>query len=327
MARFFLSPTPSNTPSNTPTITPSNTECPVTPTSTLPITATPTLTPSPTHTASPTVTPTQTNTPTPSSAPAFDSDAAAFLEAVLLTGGTLDTTISGATNTLFTDLKSNGLYSKMTQFYPMIGGTASSIGLMGNRSSGTTFDMNWFGTWSYGVSGATGNASNTYASFNISGNTVLATNSHIAAYGNLPNNNTGGYDLSINFNNQGGRVQQIIFEYNNGGVGYYEYSGYQSVAGADTANFVIYSRNAAGTQTIRARNGIALANKTEDCNTIDNTREWFLGAEQGNNGAKLGSTSNRYCWVGFGTKLTEAELLTYQTIINTFQTTLGRNVY
>jgi hypothetical protein len=31
--------------------------------------------------------------------------------------------------------------------------------------------------------------------------------------------------------------------------------------------------------------------------------------------------------MGFGTKLTEAELLTYQSIINTFQTSLARNSY
>lgn len=293
-----------------------------------PIPPTPSPTPSFTPTMTPTITPTLTPTITPSSTPApFDSDAAVYLADVLTAGGTLNSTISGATNTLFTDLKSSGLYSKMFAFYPMIGGTANSIGIQGKRTLGTTHDINWFGGWSYSVSGASGNAINTYATFAISGGTLPATNSHLSVYGNLPNNNTSGYDLSINLNNGTGQVQQIILDFQASSNGYYEYTGYAAVTGGDTGDFVIMSRNTAGTETIRARNGIALANKLEDCNDIDNTREWKLGVENAPNGANLTSTSNRYCWVGFGSKLTPSELLTYQSIINTFQTTLGRNTY
>lgn len=292
-------------------------------------TPTPSVTPTITPTMTMTVTPTMTQTPTPSATPppAFDADAAAFLADVVNAGGTTDATISGATDTLFTSLKSAGLYTKMSQFYPMIGGTASSMGIMGKRSSGTGFDITWFGGWSYGVSGATGNDVNTYGTFNISGGTVPNTNSHFAVYANLTGVNSGGYDLSINFNNQAGRVSQIIMSFFNSLSTYAEYTGYADVAGGTSGDFVIVSRNAAGTETIRARNGIALANKTEACNDIDNTRQWFLGAEQSTGGGKGISNSKRYIWVGFGQKLTDAELLTYQSIINTFQTTLGRNTY
>ena len=324
------SPTPTNTATPTPTATltatPTETS---TPTPSLSPTTTPTNTP--TQTSTPTNTPTQTSTPTntPSPSPSsFDADAATYLAAVLNAGGTLNSTMSAATNTLFTDLKSNSLYSKMTQFYPMLGGTASSIGIMGKRASGTTYDISWFGSWSYSTSGATGNGSNTYATLNISGGTVPATNSHLALYGNLPNNATvTGYDLSINYNNALGKVQQIIFDFNNTGNGYYEYNGYAPVSAADSGNFAVMSRNPANTQTIRVRNGVLLGDKTESCLDIDDTRQWLLGAECLSTGSKGGSANNRYCWVGFGTKLTVAELLSYETIINTFQITLGRNIY
>lgn len=311
-------PAPSPTPTPTPTTTP-----------VLGCDFTYVLNPTPTPTPTSTLTPTPSITPTitPSAGPAFDADAAAYLADVIAAGGSVNATMSAATDTLFTSLKSNGLYSKMFAFYPLLGGTASSTAIMGIRASGTTYDINWFNSWTFNVSGATGNGSNTYATFNISGGTLPSTNSHLALYGNLPNNNTSGYDLSINFNNVTGQIQQIILEFQAGGSGYYEYNGYAGVSGADTDDFVIMSRNAAGTETIRARNGIALSNKTEPCVDIDDTRQWFLGAEQGPGGTVVASTSNRYCWIGFGYKLTDAELLTYQTIINTFQTTLGRNTY
>jgi hypothetical protein len=72
-----------------------------TPTSTV----TPTVTPTSSITPTPTVTPTATVTPTPStSVPSGDPDAALLLSDVLAAGGTLDATISAATETLFTEL-------------------------------------------------------------------------------------------------------------------------------------------------------------------------------------------------------------------------------
>lgn len=298
-AAYLSGDTPTPSPSITPTITPTNT---------------PTSTP----------TPTPTITPSASPAPPFDADAASYLSAVLSAGGSLDSTISGATNTLFSDLKTAGLYSKMLAFYPTLGGVSGSHALNGKRT-GSAYDMTFFGGWTHDSNGMKGNGTNTYGIFNISGGTLPSTNSHISVYGNLGGLTSSGYDLSINLNNQTGKVSQIIFDI--GGNGYYEYNGYSAVAGGDTDDFIIISRNAAGTETIRAKDEIALTDKTEPCNDIDNTREWFLGAEQGPNGAKLASTQNRYCWVGFGDKLTDAELLTYQSIVNTFQTTLGRNSY
>ena len=62
-------------------------------------------------------------------APAFDSDAQAYLDAVVSLGGTTDTTIDNAVNTLFVDLKSAGLYSKIFAMYPMIGIASASQAL------------------------------------------------------------------------------------------------------------------------------------------------------------------------------------------------------
>jgi hypothetical protein len=161
-------PTPTTTQTSTPTTTqtptvtqtPTNTQTPTT-------TQTPTNTQTPTITASPTVSPTNTNTPTttttqtptPSNV-AFDSDAAAYLGRVLLSGGTLSPTISAATNTFFTTLKSTGVYTRLKAMYPFVGGTAASHAI--NALTSSQYTITWFGGMSHGVSGATGNGSNAY---------------------------------------------------------------------------------------------------------------------------------------------------------------------
>jgi hypothetical protein len=148
---------------NPPSPTPSNTVSPTT---------TPTPTQTPTQTQTPTTTPTPTLTPTPSSTPpsAFDPDAAAYLEAVLNAGGTgITTTVSGATDTLFTELKTNGLYSKIKVMYPIIGGVANSHAI--NAVNLTANTLTYINTINHSLSGMTASgvaAANT--GFNMSSN-------------------------------------------------------------------------------------------------------------------------------------------------------------
>ena len=145
-------PTPTPTKTSTPTPTPS-----ITPSITPTLTSTPTTTPTNTPTLTNTPTTTKTPTPTPSSTPPppFDADAAVYLAAVISAGGTTNPTISAATNTLFTQLKGAGLYAKMPYFYPMLGATAASNAIMGNRTFGTTYDLTYNGTITHSTSGIT----------------------------------------------------------------------------------------------------------------------------------------------------------------------------
>jgi hypothetical protein len=75
----------------------------------------------------------------------LDPDAEAFLNAVVATGGTIDATITSAVNTLFTDLKSTGIYNELLAFYPAVGSTEASTALNGIRTS-NQFDILWIVT-------------------------------------------------------------------------------------------------------------------------------------------------------------------------------------
>jgi hypothetical protein len=158
-------PTPSITPSNTPTpsITPSPT---FTPTST--ITPTPTGTPVTSPTATPTPTPTQLSGAT---------QAYAFLERVVQSGGTLNSTISAATINLFTSIVSNNLWDSIDVFYPIIGGNAQGhCQAAGSRVINTNPNLIFNGGWTHSVSGMTPNGVNAYATTQYSPRATVATN-------------------------------------------------------------------------------------------------------------------------------------------------------
>ena len=176
-----------------------------TPSTTAPITPTPTNTP--TNTTTPTNTPTNTttptNTPTPSPPP-FDSDAAAYLAEVLAQGGTLNATISGATNTMFTDLKLEGLYNKLFCLYPLIGETADSHAI--NAVNLTAFTIGWTAGITHDSLGSKGNGTSAYGNSNwVQNSETTASNTSLGFYMSVSGNNaydmgrqvSGGY-LSIN---------------------------------------------------------------------------------------------------------------------------------
>ena len=147
-----VTPTPSITP--TMTNTPTNTETP---------TNTPTATNTPTLTSTITPTITSTNTPTPTNLP-MDTDAGAYLNRVVSAGGTVTPTMSAATNQFYTSLKSDGIFSKLIQLLPLIGGTAASNAISGiNAGMNITFN----GGWTHSSSGATPNGTNGWATTNV----------------------------------------------------------------------------------------------------------------------------------------------------------------
>lgn len=304
----------------------------VTPTPT--VTPTTTLTPTPTTTLTSTPTPTLTPTNTPSGGPAFDSDAATYLAAVLAAGGTLNSTISGATNTLFTDLKTNGLYTKLFDFYPIVGSSASAHSI--NAKSPGTYPIVWGGSnivHSYsgftlpGPSGGGG-----YGRFSGLSTSDIATTGgdvHISQYiwkdGTAGQDN--GYDLCASDANNSNQ-NYIIVNFNGATTTYYDWQGSYNttISSVSTTGYWNITRNAADTQTVLFKNGSQLASPTDTIYYC--TTDYFIGAEPiGSNNIAGGKNSKGYNFFTFGNRLSVSEEATLSTIINTFQTSLGRNTY
>lgn len=330
-------PTPTSSPTATPTVTPTNTPT-VTPTNTT--TPTPTVTPSPTITPTNTETPTPTPTPSPTPGPAFDPDAAVYLADVLSAGGTLNATISAATNTLFTDLKSNGLYSKLDILYLMLGQTSGSTALNAIRTN-NAFDITWNNVddLTFNYSGVTGGGSG-YGNTNYIPS-VQASPTDIS-FGVYHTTGNFGAANGEQFTWGGFDGTNLISNYGNTGTNLYSIYGYNTTWNTTSQNIGSQGFGGSWIGTFDSSNTKSLFHNISSSNSsITGTTS---GAASGT--AAL-STQSFYLFTlnlngspyapnyftgriqnfFVGQYLTSSEVSIIDGLINTFQTTLGRNTY
>lgn len=315
-----VSPTP------TPSITPTTS---VTPTPSVTPTITPTRTVTPTPSITPTITPTSSLTPTPTSSPVASgtTEANTYLTAVVNNGGTIDSTISAATRTLFTSLVSSGLYNKILAMYPLIGGVANSAKL--NAVNIGTYDITWNGGVTFTTTGVTSNGTNGF------GNTGIIFSNLTSYY------NSGSYGVQFH-SNLPGSVQcpmgagpdnnarvlffstsdidgnpQLAFDWGtNSGLNRAE------INGTGVRGLYIVSSPTTNSQTAY-RNGTALtpSGAAGNKNTAPTTPMLLFRRQDG----FYYPGTESFAFVG--SSLTAGEVSTLSGIINTYQTSLGRNLY
>lgn len=326
-------PTQTQTPTNTASQTPTQTQTPTpsitaspsqTPTNTM--TPTTTSTPSETPTQTPTTTSTPTQTPTPSSTPPASgtTEANAYLTAVVDAGGTgITSTVSAATVTLFTSLVSNGLWDKLTAFYPILGGTAAANAVNG-KNPGTN-NLVFSGGWTHNASGMTANGTNGAANTNLSFQT-LGSNSHISIY-NRTNNIQAGVDIGCEDTTTFGC--QIRTRFTDGvslvggkGVIGINDSGQRDFANTDATGYYITSRNSATNKQIW-KNGSLVSTESNAAGTIN--QNIFIGCYNFD-GSPTQYVNRQYCFATLGSEVNSVAS-TLSTVINTFNTTLNRNTY
>jgi len=90
-----------------------------------------------------------------------DADAQAFITAASIT----DSTQQSAINTLVTDLKTYGIWTKMKALYPFVGGTATShkFNLKDPRDLDAAYRLQFNGGWTHSSNGALPNGTTAYA--------------------------------------------------------------------------------------------------------------------------------------------------------------------
>jgi hypothetical protein len=322
------------TPTNTQTNTATKTQTP-TPTTTTTLTATPTNTASPTQTPTNTSTNTSTPTPTPTQ-PLGSAQALFYLNRVVTSGGTVSATASGATITLFNSLFSNNLWNKIDAFYPVLGGVAASHSINA-KSSGTTYDLVFNGGWTHTSDGMQGNGTNGYANTSLSPNSVFGTGTtHLSAYVNLQGS-TGDriYDIGSNANDTLLTAQLNLTAKRTSGTGnntlfdagdFDGGNGRVSTTSQSSASGMTVGSVRSATDRTLYRNGSNIATQTANEPIVYSTNGLFIGAQNTSFGAAYFS-SNRYAFITIGSGLTNTEIVNLSTIINTYETSLGRNTY
>lgn len=314
------SPTPTNT--VTPSITPS-----VTPTITSSVT--PTVTPTTSITPSVSVTPsiTPTNTPTPSSSPvpSGTTEANTYLTAVVTNGGTgINSTVSAATRTLFTTLVSQGVWDKLSVFYPILGATANSTKVNG-KNPGTN-DMVWNGGITYNVSGVTTNGSNGYGNTTFSATSLTQNSVHLSNYQITPGSANSGIDMGITIGG-GNSLQMYDYEASVMGikVNIANGTGYsQGNTGANARGFYVATRTGSTVQD-GYRNTSRIINASVNSVGIP-SGAIYVGARNTGTGTAEAFNGRTYNWFSIGTGLSGTDVTNLYNAIQTFNTSLARQV-
>jgi len=301
-------PTPSITPSNTATQTP---------------TGTPTNTPTNTITQTQTQTPTNTPTPSTSAPPSGTTEANAYLSAVVNAGGTgITMSISAATRTLFTSIVSNGLWDKLTAFYPLIGGNAVGCAVEGKTYS--TNNLTFNGGWAFNASGATSNGTNTYADVPINDNTMSQNDSHYSIYSR--NDVASAADSFGVWQGTLGNGVSMTLRFSDNNIYARNHDGGGGTGNTSSRGYFISNRTSS-TRRETFRNGTTLGSQAVNSVALLNST-YYLGAQKQIVPSAINNyDAKQYCFVSLGQGFTPAQAATFSTIINTFNTSLNRNTF
>ena len=250
---------------------------------------------------------------------AYNNETNAFLFSTQIT----DNTIQTATNTLVTDLKTAGVFTKMKAIYPMVGGTATThkFNLINSQDSTAAFALSFVGGWTHSANGALPNGTNAYANTFLNPSTQLtATSTHLSYYSRTATPVGSTIEIGVN----------------NGGASYLHIRSAANFIAGSTTVIVPFTTtlNAQGFWVGSKRSNTDretyLNGTTQSTVATSDTAAYvnanmYLGA-----GNALGTTanySNKECaFASIGDGLTDAEVTAFRTAVQTFNTTLGRQV-
>jgi hypothetical protein len=264
-------------------------------------------------------------------APAITARTQAFLTA----SGITDPQISNALNTMDLSLISAGLLpagtgaGKIKVLYPFVGGTAAThkFNFVNPLDTDAANRLNFLGGWTHSANGALASSVNGYADtfFVPNGSNITNSSSHLSNY--VRNN----LSIGVQMGSQDVSNNADFYLYNrfSGNSGTRLGNSTQGTAEllisqADGSGMFVSSRN--GTTTLNIyKNGISIGSGTRTIAASYSTRKIFLGAYnfQGNPGLYSGS---EFVYGSIGEGLNATEVSNYYNLVQTFQTTLGRNV-
>jgi len=246
-----------------------------------------------------------------------DLDVQAFLAAT----GISDATTVDALCVLVTAMKADGIWSKLDAVYPFVGGTGTTnkFNLKNPADSDAAFRLNFIGGWTHSANGAFPNGINGYARTYWNAATQAAAND--VSFGMYSRTNVTGANYIYGLFQISGtkRMWHNLngnFQINDGSLITY-------TANPSTRLFV--TRRDSITLNQSYRDGTSLGTLLNSMTTLPSL-EFYFGALN-NNGSTVSFYTQHEIAFGFlGGALTGADVTNLTNAVNTFQTSLGRNV-
>jgi hypothetical protein len=251
-------------------------------------------------------------------------------ETFITNAGITNPTEISAITTLVSELDTANLLTEFYAAYPHVGGTSTSnmYNLVNPEDSDAAFRLSFIGGWTFASNGATPNGANAYANTHLDPSINL-NETDLATWGYFSRTNSaifGEYVMGVTDENNGG-VQLIARRDDDR---QYALSDFSSVTWRGATNFE--STNGSGffigaQQGVNAKlfkNGnLIVSNSFEHTTQVPPVGDVYLGALN-LNGDTFGFTDKRCVFSFISKKLTDAQIVTLNTIVQTFQTNLGR---
>lgn len=228
-----------------------------------------------------------------------------------------------AINDLIIGMQQYNIWGKMYAVYPFVGGTATThkYNLMNPQDTNAAFRLEFNGGWTHNSNGITANGTLfTYATthFSSANNASLFfVNSSLGVY--VRNNTSTGYDMGAY--DVGTYQLGLISRYTDGK--FYAGLPLNSTNTVTTASSVgLSAASRLGNNIKGYRNNSTILNLTNDMLEVV-VNVFRIGSTYGDDN----SSSNRnYAFAFIGQGLTESEMNSYYNVIQSYQTSLGRQV-
>ena len=251
----------------------------------------------------------------------IDPDAQLFFDRVTAAGGSLTATEKTAINVLVTNLKINGIWTQMGAMYPMVGSTAESCAQ--NLASSSYTGM-FSGGWTFSSAGAAPNGINGYMNTSLTPSTYAT----FASYGISVYINQMNIGIAHIASDQGGSQQQYLAVGSDGNsymmLPSFAASGNGVPLGADCKGFItLVLESTDGTTGKNVYyNGV---NKLRAGNFgfLTTIQSW-LGCSTVSGGSLF--SSSRYAMAIWHKGLNSTQAISLYNLIQTFQTSLSRQV-
>ena len=234
--------------------------------------------------------------------------------------GETDLTILGALNTLETDLDTYGLTSKMKALYPFVGGTASKhkFNFMDARDLDAAYRLTFFGGGTHSSTGYQPNGTNAYANTNLLASS-FGSNYMLSFYSRT--NSSGLLSDLGTYNNSIG-LEIITRDSNTINIDVPSPSFRLSTTNSDSRGFYIVANNSTITRKVYKNSTEIISSSflnvnLENLNLIFSAWGYLPQMRYSNRELAFG---------GFGSNFTATDAANFYTAVQTYQTTLSRNV-
>lgn len=263
-----------------------------------------------------------------SGTPAGDADANAFIAAAAIT----DTTQKAAIDKLVVDLKGYGIWTKMKALYPFVGGTASQhkFNLKNPLDTDAAFRLVFNGGWTHSSTGSTPNGVNSFADtkcnpfLNLTGYSQ-----HLSMYSRTQTIANAGVQMGCYVASANSEMN--LYQYYAGisvkGGSSYEYPTYAlGINNTITRGLQINSRTANNVLKLHFNGSLLQTNTNTETKTRPNANVYLGASNWIGSGVAAQFTVHENAFSSIGDGLTDTEAANYYTAVQTFQTTLSRNV-